>query len=156
MKFSTREDIEAPIEDTFVMLTDHEMFERQAIRRGADVQRTDSLSSSGAGMAGDGAFTMRGRWRQAASLMVKFDRPNEFTIAFVSGGMQGTFTADCMSLSRNRTRVQIALELKPQNLSARLLVQSLKLAKTSLTKRFKLRVADYAKTMEERYQSRTA
>ncbi len=55
------------------------------------------------------------------------------------------------SLSRSRTRIMVALELKPQNLSARLLVQSLKLAKNSLTKKFKKRVGDYAKDMEDRY-----
>ncbi|MEO0937769.1 MAG: SRPBCC family protein [Pseudomonadota bacterium] len=156
MKFSTREDVEAPIEDTFEMLTDHESFARQAMRRGAEVQRTDSLAQMGPGMAWDVTFTMRGRRRQLALQMVKFDRPNEIEMNFVSDGMQGTFTAECLALSRSRTRIQIALELKAQNLSARLLLQSLKLAKTSLTKRFKLRVADYAKTMEERYQGRSA
>ncbi|MEL7099945.1 MAG: SRPBCC family protein [Pseudomonadota bacterium] len=156
MKFSTREDVEAPIDATFDMLTDHEGFARQAIRRGAEVQRTDSRAEPGPGMMWDVAFSMRGRRRQLSLQMDRFDRPNEIGLSFVTDGLTGTFTAECLALSKNRTRVQIALELSPQNLSARLLVQSLKLAKTSLTKRFKLRVADYAKTMEERYQSRSA
>ena len=47
----------------------------------------------------------------------------------------------------------VALDMKPLNLSARLLIQSLKLAKSSLTKKFKDRVADYAKNLGERLQS---
>ena len=43
MKFSAREDIDGAIEDVFRFLTDFEAFERQAIRRNVDVQRTDSL-----------------------------------------------------------------------------------------------------------------
>jgi len=156
MKFSTREDVEAPIEATFDMLTDHEAFARQAIRRGAEVQRTDSLAEPGPGMAWDVVFTMRGRKRQLALQMATFDRPNEIGLTFTFAGLTGTFTAECLALSKSRTRVQIALELNPQNLSARRLVQSRKLAKTSLTKRFKLRVAEYAKTMEDRYHSRSA
>ena len=49
----------------------------------------------------------------------------------------------------------VILDIKPLNLSARLLVQSLKLAKTSLTKKYKLRVAEFARTLEER-QRRSA
>ena len=56
-----------------------------------------------------------------------------------------------MPLSRNSTRVLVALEIKPLNLSSRLWVQSLKLAKTTLNKKYKERVADYARGMEERH-----
>ena len=73
-------------------------------------------------------------------------------LVYRSAGLEGTFQIELMALSRTRTRVAIALDIVPLNLSARLLVQSLKLAKTSLTKRFKLRVAEYAKTMEDRYK----
>jgi hypothetical protein len=38
-------------------------------------------------------------------------------------------------------------------LSARLLVQSLKLAKNSLNKRYKQRVAQYGKSIEDRHKS---
>ena len=46
----------------------------------------------------------------------------------------------------------VALEMSPLNLPARLLVQSLKLAKSTLSKRFKDRVADYARGLEDRLQ----
>lgn len=153
MKFSTREDVEAPIDATFDMLCDFEGFERQALRRGAEVQRTDSLSRPGVGMAWKAAFVMRGRRRELDLKMTRFDRPNEMVLGFASGGLHGTFAVECVALSPSRTRLSIVLDLTPQTLSARLLVQSFKLAKTQLTKKFKLRAADYARQMEDRYKA---
>ncbi|MDG1354009.1 MAG: hypothetical protein P8P70_12775 [Sulfitobacter sp.] len=62
------------------------------------------------------------------------------------------FTIELVALSKSRTRLMVSFDIKPLNLSARLLVQSLKLAKTSLTKKFKLRVAEFAKTLEDRHK----
>jgi len=87
--------------------------------------------------------------------MVTFDHPNEILLETTSPGMIGSMSFDLMALSRARTRVKVELEVKPLNLSARLLVQSLKLAKSSLTKKYKLRIAEYASGMQERY-SRSA
>mmetsp|Transcript_27558 Transcript_27558/g.51069 ORF Transcript_27558/g.51069 Transcript_27558/m.51069 type:complete len:156 (-) Transcript_27558:1173-1640(-) len=152
MKFSSREDIDAPIDQVFAALCDFEGFERQAMRRGAEVQRLDAMAEPGVGMCWKVAFTMRGRKRNLNLEMVRFDVPNEMVFSAKSPGMDGVFSVELMALSRSRTRMSIALELAPLNLSARLLVQSLKLAKSTLSKRFKLRVAEYAKTLEERLQ----
>jgi uncharacterized protein YndB with AHSA1/START domain len=152
MKFSTKEDIEAPIDAVFDMLCDFEMFERAAMRRGAEVQRTDSKTVPGVGMGWRGAFNLRGKRREVDIEMITFDRPNEIVLECQSAGLLTTMTIELVALSRTRTRLMIAFEIKPLNLSARLLVQSLKLAKTSMTKKFKLRIAEFAKSLEERHQ----
>ncbi|AXI44988.1 hypothetical protein C1J03_02435 [Sulfitobacter sp. SK012] len=152
MKFSTKEDIEAPIDVVFEMLCDFETFERSAMRRGAEVGRVDNLSKPSVGMTWDAKFDLRGKRRELQLEMVTFDRPTEMVLESRSQGLLGTMSMELMALSRNRTRILVALDLKPLNLSARLLVQSLKLAKKSLTKKYKLRVAEFVKTMEERYQ----
>lgn len=152
MKFSTKEDIEAPIDAVFDMLCDFETFERAAMRRGAEVQRVDTNTVAGTGMAWRGAFNLRGKRRQVDIELVTFDKPNEMVFECRSPGLMTLLTTELVALSKSRTRVMISFDIKPLNLSARLLVQSIKLAKTSMTKKFKLRVAEYAKTLEERYQ----
>ena len=151
MKFSTNTDIEAPIDAVFEMFCDFESFERYAMRRGAEVQRVDRLAQPGVGMAWRAAFEMRGKPRQLDLEMVRFEAPNEIWLEGTSPGMLSTTRFELMALSRSRTRVHVALEVKPVTLSARLLVQSLKLAKSSLSQKFKQRVADYARGMEDRY-----
>lgn len=155
MKFSTKEDVEAPIDAVFEMLCDFESFERSAMRRGAEVQRVDQMKVPGPGMTWHVAFDLRGKRRQMELEMVTFDKPNEMALESTSPGLLGQMTFELMPLSRNRTRILVELEIKPLNLSARLLVQSLKLGKNSLTRKYKLRVAEYAKVMEDRY-SRSA
>ncbi len=155
MKFSTKEDIEAPIEAVFEMLCDFESFERSAMRRGAEVQRLDDMRAPGVGMSWAAVFDLRGKRREIEIEMVTFDKPNEMVIESTSPGLIGQMSFELMALSRSRTRVQVELEVKPLNLSARLLVQSMKLAKASLTRKYKQRISEYAKGMEERH-SRTA
>lgn len=154
MKFSSREDIDATIDEVFQSLCDFENFERLAIRRGAEVRRTDTMSQPGVGMTWEARFKMRGRKRQLTLAMEQFDRPNQMTVQAMSDGIDATFEVELIALSRTRTRMAVSLEMRPKNLAARLLVQSLKLAKATLTKRFKLRVAEHAKLLEERLQKR--
>ena len=150
MKFSTREDIDAPIDQVFEMLSDFDVYERNALRRGADVRRVDALTGPAVGMQWKAAFTMRGKPRDLEITLVEYNRPDYLLFQSKSAGIEGALSMDLMALSRGRTRLSVALELKPKNLSARLLVQSLKLAKSNLTLRFKQRVAEYAKVIEDR------
>lgn len=152
MKFSAREDIAAPIDQVFEALCDFEAFERQAMRRGIEVQRIDAHTHVGLGMRWNVAFAMRGRRREVTLELSRFESPNEMGFDAKSQGIGADFSIELMALSRNRTRMAIGLDITPVNLSARLLVQSLKLAKSNLSKRFKLRIAEYAKVLEDRLQ----
>jgi carbon monoxide dehydrogenase subunit G len=150
MKFSSKEDIEAPLDQVFAVLSDFEIFERAAIRRGAEVHRRDDMTAPGAGMRWEASFMMRGKQRDAVIELVTYDRPNEMVFESHAGGVEGFLDIDLVALAPRRTRLSVNFEVKPKTLPARLLIQSMKLAKSNLTKRFKLRVAGYARDIEER------
>lgn len=152
MKFSANEDIDAPIGDVFDMLGDFDRYERSALRRGAQVKRTSDPAVTGVGMTWDVAFKLRGRAREMTLEMVTYEVPKLIRIDARSPNLASDFVLSLVALSPARTRVAVSLDLRPKNLSARLLVQSLKLAKTNLDKQFKLRVAEYSKEIEARYR----
>jgi len=152
MKFSAKEDIEAPIEYVFEQVTDFTAIERSALRRGADVQRVDTLSAPGPGMSWDASFKMRGRKRDVSIELTSIDPPNGLVVSSRSPAMGGELVVDLVALSRGRTRMSVDIEMRPKNLSSRLLVQSLKLARGNLNKRFRKRVGEHAEEIEDRYK----
>ncbi len=155
MKFTAREDIEAPIEQVFAEVTDFQGFERSALRRGAEIRRIDTLERPGVGMGWEVTFRFRGKLRQITSRVTRFDPPNGILLSGDSPSIQGELVVDLVALSRGRTRLGLDLTLAPRSLQGRLIVQSIKLARGTLTRRFRARVSDYARDLEDR-QSRRA
>mgnify|MGYP000058908797 CR=1 FL=1 len=151
MQFSTREDIEIPIEQVFAELSKTDVFVRTAIRRGIDVKRVNLGDEYGVGASWDARFVMRGKPRNLTIQLATHDSPNTLAFTGDSQGLTTRLTLDLIALSPRRTRMGVVLNLAPKTLPARLFIQSVKLAKSNLTKRFKLRVAEYAKTLEDRY-----
>lgn len=151
MKFSTRQDIDAPIDFVFRRASDFTGFEKQALRRGIEVERVANLESTDPGLCWNASFNFRGKSRKIMAELEQFDSPNAYVIQSVSGGVEASLSVDFMALSRARTRVIVGLELRPKNLSARLLVQSLKFAKSNLYSRFEARVERFSKDIEEQF-----
>ncbi|WP_342078412.1 SRPBCC family protein [Yoonia sp. SS1-5] len=151
MKFSTREDIEAPIEHVFERVSDFASFERRALRHGADIVRLDDGAYQ-VGSGWDVSFTFRGRERRMHGELTEIDPPNMYQVYTSSDGMNITTEVQLVALSRGRTRVAVSMDLRAKSLTARLLLQSMKLAKTKLTKRFKARVLEFAEDIEDAYR----
>ncbi|MEM8776362.1 MAG: SRPBCC family protein [Pseudomonadota bacterium] len=155
MKFNAQEDVEAPLDFVFSRVTDYQSLERSALRRGAEVQRLDDLPLFGVGMEWDTVFELRGKRRQMRLHVTQCEAPNFVEVLGNSKNIKGLVNVDLVALSRGRTRISVALEMNPKTLSARLLVQSLKLARATMTKQFRARVASYADDIEDRFRART-
>lgn len=152
MELTTREDIAAPIEAVFANVADFGWFERAAMRRGAEVVRTDSLDTPGPGMAWHGAFEYRGRPRKADVELVEYDPPNGMRYVMRAAGLEVALVVELMEMSDSRTRMNVTTESTPRTIPARLMVQSAKLARTTIEKRYRRRIAQYCAELEERCQ----
>lgn len=153
MKLTTRQDIEAPLDLVYAKLTDFDQFERMAMRRGAEVERTDRLRSPGVGMAWRVRFAFRGR---ARTILVRFadaEPGSRLAWSFDSPSLEGTATVELVALSPRRTRMTLLTETRPKTLAARLLVQSMRLAKGRVQKKLDVASGQLANMIEEQARS---
>jgi len=155
MKIEVFEDVAAPADFVFRRLTDFTRHERQAIRRGAEVKRVAGEGDAGVGSAWEIDFTYRGKQRHARAEIVEWTPPERFRIKAVSGGLDTVTVVDIVALSRTQTRVNVVIELEPRTLTARLLVQSLKLARGNVTGRLKSRLREMATEMSGAWAKRS-
>ncbi|MBP0482533.1 SRPBCC family protein [Sagittula salina] len=154
MQLTAREDVEAPLDRVFAALSDFDSVERQALRRGTDVQRTSGPATGAAeGMTWHASFGFRGKTREADIQLTEFQPPDRMVFASTSGGLQVGMILDVVALSRTRTRIGVTVDMVPTTLSARLLVQSLKLAKGGMERRFRERMKTLARDLEKRLQT---
>jgi len=152
MKMSAQEDIEAPIAFVYEQVTDFPGFERQALRRGAEVVSVESPTALAPGLAWDVSFKLRGKQRKVQIEVSRLDPPNGLVIGSRASTIGGEMVVDLVALSRTRTRMSVAISMEPKTLSGRLMVQSMKLARKTLTRRMRKRVGEYASDMEERHK----
>jgi len=150
MKLATREDIDAPIEAVFEQLSDYDGFERAALRRGADVRRTDSKPDTGVGMTWRVEFKYRGKQRKLNLEITEHDRPDRIRIDGKSPSVDMVIEIDLVAMSRSRTRMNLSLDARPRTIPARLVIQSLKLARQNVLKRFRKRIGEFAADVEAR------
>ena len=145
MQFVAKEDIDAPIEELFEALSDFEGIERSAIRRGVEVQRKGDISAPAPGLAWDTEFTFRSAQRKIAVELVTFEPSTIMAFTGEGSGISSDMEVELISLSPKRTRLTVTLKLKPKTLAGRLMVQSLKLVRGKVARRFKSRVSDFAR-----------
>jgi hypothetical protein len=119
-------------------VSDFQVYERAAMRRGAQVRRLDNQDVKGPGMAWQADFEFRGKKRALEITLEDYEAPTNLEFLGTSGGLSGA--------------CEIELIARPQTLSARLLVQSLKLAKGNLDKKFDARVAELSDNVAAQYR----
>ncbi len=149
MELKASEDIDAPIERVFQLLSDFDNLERLAARRGLDVERL-TLGDVSEGTQWQVVLQLRGKER-TLDLTLKQLQPSTFlAVKGEGGGVSGLFNVELVALSANCTRVAIVADLAASTLPGRLMLQSLKLARGKVEQRFRERVGKFVAILEER------
>lgn len=153
MEFTTREDIEAPIEYVFDQVTDFASFERSIMRRGGDVERIAGGDTAAVGTKWRVKFLLRGAERLVNAQVVAVDAPNAVTIDITSKSADATLKVDLVALSPARTRLYVSAAAAAKSIPAKLLFQSVKFARHKNKGKFSALVASFAEDVETRYRS---
>ncbi|MFB2531335.1 hypothetical protein ACEYYB_03035 [Paracoccus sp. p4-l81] len=152
MKFSSREDIEVPAGFLFAQLTDFPAFERTAVRRGADLRRTAAPGAAmDVGQGWDVSFRWRGKGRKLRLTLAEITAPEVLSLTGVSESFDLTVRATVIPLSPRRSRLMGELEIRPRGFKARVLLQSARLGKVALDRRYAEGLRSFAHEVERRY-----
>lgn len=143
MKFVVKEDVALPQQVLFDLMADFQMFERVAIRRGVEITRSGSMASSD-GLKWDCTFEFRGRDRMACVHLDEFSAPEKLAFFITNPALDNRVEITVSALSKKQSRFQVSTVLEPKTLTSRLLIQSMKLARSKYNKRFQKRVAEVA------------
>lgn len=152
MKLTSRQDIEAPVAFVFAALKDFDAWERSALRRGAEVVRTDKLREVMPGLSWLVKFAYRGKQRKLALRLTNLDQPTMMGFSGTGNSFDGLAGIDLMELASRRTRMSVTLDVRPKSIGARVILQSMRLAKTRLNRRFSDRVGQFCSEIEARYR----
>lgn len=151
MKFSTRIDTDLPAEKLFEAIGDFDALERMLIGRGASVSRIDPAQEPGITMGWNVGFDWRGRRRDLRLAVTRFDRPEQMSMAGRSNALDLLVNATVVALSRVKSRLIFETEVKPRNMKARLMLQTAKLGKGQLDRRFQRRVEEFVNQMRSHH-----
>jgi carbon monoxide dehydrogenase subunit G len=152
MHFSSSEEINAPRDHVFAEITDFAGFERQIERAGGDVTRT---GDPGPDAAWTGRFSFRGTQRDVKAQVTDWAVPGGYRIISDTGGLSAVIDVRCVSIDAERTRLDVLLDLKPTTLGSRVLINSFKLMRMQLNRRFNRRVRDFALGVAHRARRET-
>lgn len=150
MKLSARQDIDAPQDKVFAAVTDFDAVARRLHERGVELIRTDDGRDGPAGARWISRIEYRGRSYTPTGLVVRLVPPETLVVGGEGDGLTFTLDVDVIALSRTKTRLVVAIDVRPKTFAARLLVQSAKLAKGRLTQRLEARLAIFAGALETR------
>ncbi len=151
MKLTAKTDLDAPAGFVYACLADHASWERDAAQRGIDVERPVDMPLAGLGAGWLVKVPFRG---QPVAILLRLEQqvpPERLGFAIQSKAIEGDFVLNVIELSPRRTRLQIVLEVKPRTMAARILLNTLTLAKGRVQARVEKRIRQIGATIKERY-----
>lgn len=152
MQFKTAEDIDAPIDVVWRHFTEFSGFEAEVQGRGAELTRVGNWKTAQEGVEWRGAVTIRGKRRAVSSKVTKLVEQDVCVIESRIGGMDCTYEMSFVALSPEVTRSALVLQLSASSLTARLLLQTLKLARVKVMQRMQGILARQGNAIEAEYR----
>ncbi|MTH63669.1 hypothetical protein [Paracoccus shanxieyensis] len=143
MKFSTRQDTDLAAEVLFRAMSDFPRLERVLLRRGAAVRRIDGKPQPGLGNAWQITFDWRGKQRDLTLEVVRFTPGEQMVFSGQSDQFNVEIQTTVVALTRAKSRLIFEVDVQPRGMKARLMLQTAKLGKTQLDRKFAQRIGEF-------------
>lgn len=155
MRLHSVQDVHAPMSYVFQYMSNFETHLQTAAVYGALVVRTDTLDEIGVGATWHVDAKIRGKDREFDVELTSYSPDSNMEFMISSRNIDMDLKVKLAPAGGDETQVKIVTKSKPKSLSARLLVQSAKLAHKTISRRFDLRVQDLMGRIEEEYSAST-
>jgi hypothetical protein len=152
MKFKVSEDVDAPRSMVWARFTDFSGFEEDVRGRGATLTRVGNWSETAEGVEWRGEVTVRGKARAVSSRVTRLVPEDICVVESRIGGMDCYYEMSFIPLSAEVTRVALVLDLSANTLTARLLLQTMKLARGKVLQRLQGLIARQGNAAEAAYR----
>jgi hypothetical protein len=152
MKYKVSEDVDAPQAMVWARFTDFSGFEDDARGRGAAITRMGNWVDTAEGVEWRGDVTIRGKSRAVAAKVTRLVPQELCLIESRIGGMDCYYEMTFVPLSAEVTRVALMLELSADTLTARLVLQTMKLARGRVLQRLQGMIARQGNAAEAAYR----
>lgn len=152
MKFKVSEDVDAPQEMVWARFTDFSGFEEDARGRGAILNRVGNWTQTVQGVEWRGEVTVRGKSRPITAKVTQLVPQELCVVDSRIGGMNCHQEIIFVPLSTTVTRVALMLDLSADTLTARLLLQTMKLARGRVLQKLQGVLARQGNAVEAAYR----
>lgn len=149
MKFISKGDIEAPTDFVYADMTDYEGWEKSIRKRNTQLVRSPGPIRPGT--TWDTKFRLRGRDRDMVMTLLSETQDRQVLLTIADSSLDVDVSTDLMPLNPKVSRVAVTIHLRPRNLAAKLLTQSLRLARTKIQHQLDWRVAGWADDLSRSY-----
>lgn len=152
MQLTAKMDIEAPTSVVYAHLIDHAAWEAEARQRGAEIERPANMPLAGIGAGWRIRVPFKGKPRK---FLVRIDAlAPDARLGFAIDGqaIEGNSVLELLQLSPRRTRLRVALDIRPKTLAARLFLNTMRLAKGRVQARLEKRLHQLGHRIEARHQ----
>jgi uncharacterized protein YndB with AHSA1/START domain len=150
MKLNTHHELNASIDRVFDALSNTDRWEVAARRRGVGVVRAAYFTDLREGAAWDVKASFRGKPREIRLTLTELRRPERMVFSGTSEMFRAEVACDLGPIPAGRTRIDVSVDVKPNTLAGRIMLQSLALAKGKVQKRFAQRVGQLLKELDKR------
>lgn len=151
MNLAAKTDLEAPIDFVYETLSDHRSWERDVAERGIRVERPADTPVSGPGAGWWLHLPYRGKLVRLYLQLLREKLYDHLLFEMQSNTIEGEVAMSVMALSPRRTRLHMTIEVNPRTLAARLLLNTLKLAKGRVQARLDQRIGHMGLVIQSRY-----
>lgn len=151
MQMETKCNMNVPIEFAHAQLVDFAEFEVLLLGAGANVTRLDNVTQTGPGMKWLVEGNFRGKDRAIQLEMTDYKECESIEYFSTAKEIDAEISLNLIQLAKNETRLKFTIKPSPNTISARLILQSAKLARKTLQRRLDNRIENYAESVELKF-----